>query len=165
VDGAGGQGEILAIDELGRLIKERREGNRLSVRQAARAADVSFTTLTRVEDGSQPDFVTFMKLCVWLGRPPSSFFRSITERSVDHLEQVVALLGADPRLSPDAADRITAVVRDLYAAFAEAPDPAPVMDVHLRAASIMRPGVPDRLVGVLTDIRRALVERIAEGKL
>lgn len=164
-EGADGQTEILAIGELGRLVRERREDHHQSVRQAARDADVSFATLARVEDGNQPDFVTFMKLCAWLGRPPSSFFRSVAERPTDHLEHAIGHLTADPRLSPNAADRITSVVRDLYAALAQAPEHVSVMDMHLRAAPVMRPGVPDRLVGILTDMRHALVDRIAQGEL
>lgn len=164
-DGADGHAEILATGELGRLVRERREDNRQSVRQAARDADVSFATLARVEDGSQPDFVTFMKLCAWLGRPPSSFFRPVAERPTDHLENALGHLTADPRLSPHAADRIASVVRDLYAALAQQPEQPSVMDMHLRAAPVMRTGVPERLVGILTDMRQALVDRIAQGDL
>jgi transcriptional regulator with XRE-family HTH domain len=165
VDGAGGQAEILAIGELGRLVRERRADNRLSVRQAAQDADVSFATLARVEDGGQPDFVTFMKLCAWLGRPPSSFFRSVAERPTDHLEKALAHLAADPRLPAGAANQITSLVRDLYTALAQPPELVPVMDMHLRATAVMRTGVPERLVGVLTDMRQALTERIARGEL
>lgn len=162
---ADSQTEILEIGELGRLVRERREGHRQSVRQAAREADVSFATMSRVEDGNQPDFVTFMKLCAWLGRPPSSFFRPVAERPTDHLEHALGHLTADPRLSADAADRIASVVRDLYAALAQPPEHETVMDMHLRAAPVMRPGVPERLVGILTDMRQALVDRIAQGEL
>lgn len=162
---SGEQTEILAIGDLGRMVRERREQNRQSVRQAAQEAGVSFATVTRVEDGGQPDFVTFMKLCAWLGRPPSSFFRAVTERPQDHLEQALGHLAADPRLPAEAADRIASVVRDLYAALARTPAPTPAMDMHLRASAVMRPGVPERLVGALTDMRQALVERIHRGEL
>ncbi|GAA1646537.1 helix-turn-helix domain-containing protein [Catellatospora bangladeshensis] len=164
-DGVAGQMEILAINELGRLVRERREQNRQSVRQAAQAAGVSFATLARVEDGSQPDFVTFMKLCAWLGRPPSSFFQPVAERPVDHLEKALGHLAADPRLTSAAADRIMSLVKDMYSVLAHAPKPAVALDMHLRAASVMRPGVPERLVGVLTDMRQALVTKIDKGEL
>lgn len=161
----GDQAEVLAIDELGRLVRERREDNRLSVRQAAANAGVSFATLSRVEDGNQPDFVTFMKLCAWLGRSPSSFFQPVAERPADHLEQAVNLLAADPRLSSEAADQISSVVRGLYDALAQPPEQAAIVDMHLRAAPVMRPGVPERLVSLLMDMRQALINRIAEGQL
>jgi transcriptional regulator with XRE-family HTH domain len=164
-DDTAGQAEILAIGELGRLVRERRTDNHLSVRQAAQEAGVSFATLARVEDGGHPDFVTFMKLCAWLGRPPSSFFQPVAERPTDHLEKALAHLSADPRLPAEAADRITSLVRDLYAALAHPPEPAPAMDMHLRATTVMRTGVPERLVGLLTDMRQALTDRIANGDL
>jgi len=155
----------LAIDELGRLIRERREANNQSVRQAARDADVSFATLARVEDGSQPDFVTFMKRPAWLGRAPSTFFRSVAERPTGHLEVALAHLAADPRLPADAAERITSILRDLYQALARPVETHAVMNVHLRANAVMRTGVPERLVGILGDMRDALTDRIARGEL
>jgi transcriptional regulator with XRE-family HTH domain len=164
--GTGGHAEILEIKELGRLVRERRQSHRQSVRQAAQEAGVSFATLARVEDGSQPDLVTFMKLCAWLGRPPSSFFRPVTERPVGHLERALDLLAADPRLTPEATHRLSSLVRDLYDAYAAAPSPTtPVMDVHLRATQVMRPGVPERLAELLADMRTALAQRIADGNL
>jgi transcriptional regulator with XRE-family HTH domain len=165
VDGASGQTEMLAIEELGRLVRERREHTRQSVRQAAQEAGVSFATLARVEDGSQPDFVTFMKLCAWLGRRPSSFFRSVAERPADHLEEALKHLAADPRLPAEAAERIGSVVRDLYDLHAQDLPSTAVMDLHLRAAPIMRTGVPELLVGILTDMRKEMAERIARGEL
>jgi transcriptional regulator with XRE-family HTH domain len=157
--------EILATEELGRLIRERREANNLSVRQAARDADVSFATLARVEEGSQPDFVTFMKLSAWLGRAPSTFFRSVAERPTGHLELALGHLAADPRLAADAAERITALVRDLYQALAQPLQVTTAMNVHLRASAVMRTGVPERLVGILEDMESALTDRIARGEL
>lgn len=160
-----GQEEILEVAELGRLVRERREDNHQSVRQAALEVGISFATLSRVEDGGQPDLVTFMKLCAWLGRPPSTFFRSVAERPTDHLESALSHLVTDPRLTPEATDRISSVMRDMYAVLAQTPAPVAVMDVHLRATPVMRPGVPQRLVGLLTDMRQALVERMAAGQL
>lgn len=157
--------EILAAGELGRLIKERREDNGLSVRQVAHAAGVSFMTVARVEDGNQPDLVTFMKLCAWLGRPPSTFFRPVAERPVDHLEKALEHLTADPNLDGPAAERIVSLVRDLYAALARPLQPVPALDMHLRAAPVMRPGIPERLAGILTDMRDALSHKIDKGEL
>ncbi|HZM82663.1 MAG TPA: helix-turn-helix domain-containing protein [Candidatus Limnocylindrales bacterium] len=157
--------EILAAGELGRLVRERRERSGLSVRQAAQAADVSFMTVTRVEEGNQPDLVTFMKLCAWLGRPPSSFFRPVAERPVDHLEKALQHLAADPNLDNTAADRITSLVRDMYAVLARPLQPVAALDMHLRAAPVMRPGVPERLASILTDMRQALTQKIDKGAL
>jgi hypothetical protein len=94
-----------------------------------------------------------------------AFFQPVAERPTDHLEKALAHLAADPRLPAEAASRITSLVRDLYAALAQPPEPVPVMDMHLRATAVMRTGVPERLVAVLTDMRQALTDRIARGEL
>lgn len=157
--------EILDISELGRVVRKRREDNGLSVRQAAQAADVSFATITRVEDGNQPDLTTFLKLCAWLGRSPSSFFRPVAERPVDHLGKALEHLAADPHLDDRAADKIVSLVKDLYAALARPVQPAVALDMHLRVAPVMRPGVPERLAGILTDMRDTLTDKIGKGEL
>lgn len=88
--------------------------------------------------------------------------RSAPESTVDN---VAAHLFADPQLTPDAADRIAAVVRDLYAALAVRLSEPPPLAVHLRAASTMRPGVPDRLGSLLHNMHVALEKRLADGSL
>lgn len=148
----------LDVSELGRLVLQRRTDEQLSVRQAAALARVSFSTISRVEDGAQPDLATFMNLCVWLGVEPSRFFSQIARRTQTPLDEAIEHLVTDPALTPEAADRIVSVVRDLYRALArQAPTPAAIpMALHLRAASVMRPGVPERLASLLKDMREAL---------
>jgi transcriptional regulator with XRE-family HTH domain len=157
------QPSAVAVEELGRLVREYR--GRQSIRQAAADAGVSFSTLSRVEAGAQPDLATFLQLCAWLEVPPERFFRNGVRRPTDTLDAVSEHLFADPKLSPDAAERIAHVVRDLYAALAqEGHDPEP-LTLHLRATNIMRPGVPERLGSLLHDMRSALEQRLADGSL
>jgi transcriptional regulator with XRE-family HTH domain len=157
------QPRLIAVEQLGQLVRERR--GRQSVRQAAADAGVSFSTLSRVESGAQPDLTTFIRLCAWLGVPPEQFFHSGAQRSSDTVDKVVGHLFADPRLSSDAAERIAGVVRDLYDALAQdTPEPPPLV-VHLRAASMLRPGVPERLGTMLHDMRAVLELRAKEGSL
>lgn len=154
----------LDLSELGRLVRQKRKAEELSVRQAAALARVSFSTVSRVEDGAQPDLATFMNLCAWLGVEPSRFFNPIARRTQSPVEEAIEHLVTDPALTPDAAERIASVVRDLYRALADqthAPPRAP-MALHLRAASVMRPGVPERLASLLQDMREAL-EQSASG--
>ncbi len=108
---------------------------------------------------------TFMQLCDWLQVPPERFLRSGAQRPESTVDNVAAHLFADPQLSPDAADRIAGVVRDLYAALAVRLSEPPPLAVHLRAASTMRPGVPDRLGSLLHDMHVALEKRLADGSL
>lgn len=150
--------------QLGRLVRERR-GNQ-SLRQAAADAGVSFSTMSRVETGAQPDLASFARLCAWLGLSPSKFFSPVTQRAVEPLEDVIAHLSADPRLTPQAASTISGVLKEMYAALAQAAQPAaPLVACHLRAAPIMRPGVPQRLGSVLSDVHQALEDLVTEERL
>ena len=45
----------------------------MGIRQAAKEANVSPATLSRVENGKVPDLETFSKICQWLGEDPSEF--------------------------------------------------------------------------------------------
>jgi len=163
-DGMDPPDELLDVSALGTLVKQRRTQARQSIRQAAADAGVSFSTLARVEDGAHPDLATFTKLCSWLGLPPSSFFRTGTQRQQSGLEEAVRHLAADPRLSPAAAQSITATLRDLYDVLAiSAPAPRGAVAVHLRAATTLRPGVPERLASLLSDMHERLGEQISRG--
>jgi transcriptional regulator with XRE-family HTH domain len=153
----------IAVEELRRLVRERR--GKLSIRQAAEDAGVSFSTLSRVEAGAQPDLATFLQLCAWLGERPERFFRPNAQRISDTIDQVTSHLIADPRLSPDAAERIVSVVRDLYDALARDVQEPPALAMHLRAATVLRPGVPERLGSLLHDVHHALEQRLREGSL
>ena len=149
---------------LGLLVKQRRVANRQSLRQAADDAGVSFSTMSRVEDGAQPDLATFSRLCAWLGVSPAEFFLPVAARRQDALEQAVRHIAADPRLTPAAAERITSTLRDLYGALATStPVPDEALALHLRAATTMRPGVPARLGSLLDDMHRALTEQVNDG--
>ena len=155
----GGDVERLDVSQLGRLVRERRGAQ--SLRQAAADAGVSFSTMSRVEGGAQPDLASFTALCAWLGMPPSRFFSPVTERPPQPLEQAIAHLSADPALTTEAAAAISSVLKEMYATLAKVnPLAKPVVACHLRAASVMRPGVPQRLGSLLDDMHAALVARV-----
>jgi hypothetical protein len=61
-------------------------------------------------------------------------------------------------LSPEAAEQIASMVRTMYQALVDQAPKPPVapLALHLRAVSIMRPGVPERLASLLRDMREAL---------
>ncbi len=156
--------EQLDLTGLGEMLRERRGS--LSVRQAAADAGVSFSTFSRVESGAHPDLATFTQLCSWLRVPPTRFFKSTAERQMTPLDEAVTHLRADPRLTPDARSKLTSVLTELYNALAQdAPRQRPVMACHLRAATVMRPGVPHRLAGLLTDMHAELERQVLKGKL
>lgn len=158
-------GSQLDTAALGQILRDRRTQAHLSVRQAAAEAGVSFMTLSRVEAGSQPDLATFLKLCGWLRIPAEQFFIQGAHRNPDTLEVVTRHLVTDPALDRDAAQRIAAVVRDMYAVLASKQAPPPAVACHLRAATMLRPGVPDRLGALLADMHARLEELAASGEL
>jgi len=153
----------LDLAQLGAMVRARRGG--LSLRQAAAEAGVSFSTLTRAEAGGQPDLTSFTLLCAWLGVSPSQFFSPIAKREVAAIDEAIAHLKADPRLEPDAATRIADVLRGMYNVLASAPTERPVVACHLRAAGVLRPGVPQRLTVLLAEIHDKLTALVAAGEL
>jgi transcriptional regulator with XRE-family HTH domain len=153
----------LDLAQLGAMLKQHRGA--LSLRQAAAEAGVSFSTFTRVEAGAQPDLTSFTLLCGWMGVSPSQFFSPVARREVAPIDEAIAHLSADPRLEPDAASRIADVVRGMYDALAKAPSERPVVACHLRAAGVLRPGVPQRLNTLLSEMHDKLISMVAAGEL
>src|SRR5437016_4461508 len=71
---------------------------------AERIGNISAATLSRIEQGKVPDVETFLRLCHWLGRPPSDFTSSGGTKAVtanqSTPEVIEAHLRADRTLSP-----------------------------------------------------------------
>lgn len=161
-----GRTETMNLDAFAAAVLERRQASTLSQRQAATEAGVSFSTFSRVEAGNQPDLASFSLLCAWLHVPVGTFFTSIAERETSPLDAAITHLKMDPRLPEDAAQQISAALRDLYDALAT--HVAPRQDIvacHLRAATAMRPGVPERLAQALKDLQYELRRQVEAGEL
>lgn len=155
--------ESLNVVQLGAMLREHRGS--LSLRKAAADADVSFSTFSRVEAGSQPDLTSFMLLCAWLGVPPSKFFAPITPREVNPIDEAISHLTSDPRLEPAAASKIAEMLRTMYDALAVNIAGPPVVACHLRAANVLRPGVPQRLNKILGSMHESLERQVAAGEI
>lgn len=158
-----GEIERLDLARLGAMLRDRRGS--LSLRQAAAEANVSFSTFSRVEGGSQPDLTSFMLLCAWLGVPPSEFFAPIAPREQSSVDAAISHLSSDPRLAPEAAGKIADMLRTMYDALAQNLTGPPVVACHLRAASILRPGVPERLNTMLSTMNSELERLVDSGRL
>jgi len=155
--------ERLDAAQLGLIVRAHR-GNR-SMRQAAAEAGVSVSTISRVESGALPDLASFTALCAWAGVSPSRFFTPIAERQDTPVEVAIAHLSADPRLTPEQASSIATVIRQMYDALAAKAQPGPALVAcHLRAASTLRPGIPDRLASILVDLHQALEDRATSSQ-
>lgn len=100
------------------LIKERRRSTGLNIREAAAAAGVGFSTLSRLErnTGTKPDLDTLQRVASWLGVSVAVLFA----RS----EAVQAHLRARKRLSPATAEAL----RDLIVRAREQFESHPVPD-------------------------------------
>lgn len=146
----------LDLSALASQIRERRRSADLSVRQAADEAGISFMTLSRVEKGSQPDLATFVQLCAWLRVAPETFFSAGPRRETNTVDAVARHLAQDPRLDRRAAERIAAMVHDMYEVLAREPVNRTAVACHLRAAAVLRPGVPKRLASLLEDMHASL---------
>ena len=153
--------ERFDLEKFGATLRSHRRASLLSLRRAAEAANVSFSTLARVESGSQPDLASFTALCAWMGVPPSEFFVPVAERSRESIDDIIGHLRQDPNLSTQASTSIGNLLREMYAKLATQREPDRLVACHLRAASTLRPGVPDRLSTLLLDMHRALEEKVA----
>jgi transcriptional regulator with XRE-family HTH domain len=156
--------EKLDLAALGRLVREHRGDT--SLRQAAREARVSFSTMARVESGHQPDLASFTQLCAWIGQPPSRFFTPVAAKDDEPLVAAITHLSRDPRLDREASAKLIDTLTKLYEklASAAAPEP-PLVACHLRAASVMRPGVPQRLGDALVEMHTALEQLVSAERL
>ena len=137
------------FDNLGDRVRARRLGDGLSLRDASAEIGVSFNTLARVERGHLPDLENFRRITRWLGDlDPVPETASTTEAIAAHLR-------TDPMLPQDAAERISAIVKDLYSALARPPADVPV---HLRAAKTFSPDASRLLGDLLERMHRRLQE-------
>lgn len=140
------------LEDLGPLVAKRRSELGMSLRDASKASGVPVATLARIEAGRMPDLATFRRLVEWIGERPDRFF-SPTERVENTADAIAEHLKADPALSPDAADKIAGIVRDLYESLATT-DRRVAM--HLRAAKTFSPAALSLMTSILDDMQTAL---------
>ena len=150
------QGDTLRIDDLAKLLRDRRATKDLGLRAAAEEAGVSFNTLARVERGHVPDIETFSRIARWVGRSPADFLEPgrVTPDSTPEL--IEAHLRGDPALSSSAAEVIAGLVKQLYDRLAEPAEVATAF--HLRAASTFRPEASALFAELLTEMHQALLD-------
>ena len=147
--------EILKIEDLAKILKDRRDTREIGLRAAAKEAGVSFNTFARVEKGHVPDIETFSRLARWVGRSPAEFLGqgSITSDSTPDL--IETHLRSDRALSSDAAGRIAGIVREFYDQFAKPTEAA--IACHLRAAPTFRPEATALFAELLQEMHDALI--------
>lgn len=147
------------IETLQARVRRRRTEQGLSLRAAAEEADVPFNTLARVEKGHLPDLANFRRIVMWLGLAPEQFFQPPRIRTESTPDLIAHHLMRDPNLTDAAADKIAALVRDLYSNLARTPND---VQVHLRAAPTFTPKASELLGEILGTMQRKLTSRADE---
>ena len=151
--------ERLDLSDLGKLVAAERKRRGMSLRETARAVEIPFNTLARVEKGHVPDLLKFKRLAEWCGADINQFFE-LRQKPADTTATIASHLQSDRNLSPEAADHIAGIVRDLYQALAHSQQ---VATVHLRSSNTFRPDAGRRLATLIRDLNRALLEETADG--
>lgn len=97
-------------------LDSQRQSRRLNWKQVAQQAGIGASTLTRIAQGKRPDVDSLAALLAWSGLKAEQFVVSDERAAVrpDPLAQITACLRADPRLKPDAAAAIEAVLKAAY---------------------------------------------------
>jgi transcriptional regulator with XRE-family HTH domain len=153
--------EPVDITTLKTRLKERRDQLGLSLRAAAAECEVPFNTLARVENGHLPDLANFRRIVSWLGLPPEQFFQPPQLRTESTPEIIAHHLNRDPNLSDAAAERIAALVHELYNSLATRPRE---VQVRLRAASTFKPEASRLLGELLGDMQDKLTSDSQPGR-
>ena len=110
------------LTQIGSLVRERRGTQ--SVRSAAREIGVSPATLSRVENGKQPDLSTFERLCRWLRMSPTEFL-DVGDPSTSEPERPAATatahLQASREITPELARALGEMILRAQAMFPDEP--------------------------------------------
>ena len=113
------------LGQIGTLLRERR-GTR-GVRDTAKEIGVSPATLSRIENGKQPDLATFEKLCRWLEMSPMEFLDTNGPDPAGAEPQVpmvaTAHLRAKQQITPQLAQALGEMIIRAQFMYADEPDP------------------------------------------
>lgn len=106
--------------KLAAALRDQRKERDLGVRAAAvEVGGVSASTLSRIEKGNLPDLDTYLRVCRWLGRPPTYFAvdSAIGDSDMPQLpDDLVVQLRADRTLDERTRDALVTMIRTAYAA-------------------------------------------------
>lgn len=84
-------------------------------KQVSEETGVSATTLTRMAQGRKPDAASLASLSAWAGLNPADYVDMRGRpANPEPLARISALLRSDPRLKPDAAIALDAMLQSAY---------------------------------------------------
>lgn len=140
---------------LGDALRTERRRRRMSLRDLADEIGVSFNTLSRVERGHLPDLTNYNRIVNWLSAPGLALFGNDEDQTSSTPALVAKHLYTDPRLKPEQANQMMALIQDMYDKLAA---PRPAFAVHLRSGQTFLPEVGNLLASALEDMHTALAE-------
>ena len=109
--------KLIDVDAVIAALDSERRAKNLSWRQVAKAAGVSPSTLTRMQQGKSPDVNTFTALSQWLNIPAEKFY---TEKSHpahatnDPMAVVSTLLRGQKKMNPKALAALQELVNAAF---------------------------------------------------
>jgi transcriptional regulator with XRE-family HTH domain len=72
---------------LGQLVRNKRVAEQLNLREVARNSGCSFTTVSRVENGSTPDLRSLAQLVKWLQLSPQELAAVVAEFGLEQADE------------------------------------------------------------------------------
>lgn len=95
------------------------EARNVSWKQVSKETNVGASTLTRMAQGRQPDAASLAVLSAWAGINPAEFVKrpGMAPAEKEHLSAALTLLRADPKLKPDDAKALEAIIKVAYNQF------------------------------------------------
>jgi transcriptional regulator with XRE-family HTH domain len=140
--------------ELSGALKAERRKRRLSLREVSYETGISVNTLSRVERGYLPDLKNYQRITDWLGVPADTFLESSApENSAGTLGLVARHFRSDPGLTPEAAEKLTSLVQDMYSKLVSE---RPRLAAHMRSAQTFTPAAGALLADILRDMQATL---------
>ncbi|WP_183408314.1 helix-turn-helix domain-containing protein [Nocardioides pocheonensis] len=139
---------------LGVALRAERRRRHQSLRDLAAEIGVSFNTLSRVERGHVPELRNYERIVNWLSAPGQGLFEAPGQRPSTP-ELIARHLYTDGRLDATAANKMMALIQDMYTELAA---PSPAFAVHLRSSQTFLPEVGTLLASALEDMHQSLVE-------
>lgn len=114
----------MRLGQIGTLVRERRGAR--GVRHTANEIGVSAATLSRIENGKQPDLGTFEKLCRWLEISPSEFLdvgsTEVRALGLPRGTTATAHLRAKRQITPELAQALGEMIVRAQFMLADEPD-------------------------------------------
>ncbi len=97
-------------------VDAQRQAKKLTWKKVAEQAKVPASTLTRMSQGRRPDIDSLAALCSWAGLAAENFYIGEAGRiaEAEPLTVVTAHFRADPKLSPEGAKALEALIKTAY---------------------------------------------------